>query len=141
MEKKRNNPKVFRLPLQRKEVKLPMSLNERGLVDTPLFRTGTSNIWLVTITIGTPPQTINVNLDTGSTELVLNTPKSDECSAPAPNACTTAGSCMLRSFPYSLFTDFFESLPTVLLHIITLIVALGSHMVMELLAVETGARI
>jgi hypothetical protein len=50
-------------------------------------------LYIIELSLGTPPQTIYVQLDTGSSDLVVETPSSDICSAAAPNPCTKFGSC------------------------------------------------
>lgn len=49
-------------------------------------------LYTVTLQIGTPPQTVQLQLDTGSGDLVVETPSSDLCAA-NPQVCAVQGTC------------------------------------------------
>jgi hypothetical protein len=48
----------------------------------------TTLLYLIQLAIGTPPQSILVQLDTGSSDLIVETSTSDICTASTPNPCT-----------------------------------------------------
>jgi Eukaryotic aspartyl protease len=94
---KRDSPAVLSLPLLKKTPgpSSKRSLRKRqGEVETPDINYQTNLLYLVQLQIGTPPQSTYVQLDTGSSDLVVETPSSDICSASPPNPCTEYGSCM-----------------------------------------------
>jgi hypothetical protein len=95
----RDNPAVFRLPLYKRtdEIHAKVLRNrlmrrsgEVGVTDTNYMN---SLLYIIPLAIGTPPQMVMVQLDTGSSDLVVETSSSNICSAPAPNPCTNFGSC------------------------------------------------
>jgi Eukaryotic aspartyl protease len=64
-----------------------------GSVSVPDVNYQHTGLYVVSVDVGTPPQTQLVQLDTGSSELVLETSSSDICAAAAPNPCTKFGTC------------------------------------------------
>ena len=94
-----DSPAVFRLPLQKRTDEVhAMALRNRlmrrsGDIVTTDTNYMNSLLYVVQLSIGTPPQTVMVQLDTGSSDLVVETDSSDICSAAAPNPCTNLGAC------------------------------------------------
>jgi hypothetical protein len=91
---KRDDPSVVKIPLQKKTLSPPARLRNRQEVETPDLNYMTDLLYIVELQIGTPPQTTYVQLDTGSSDLIVETPGSNICSASVPNPCTNFGSCM-----------------------------------------------
>jgi len=90
---KRDNLSVVAFPLQR-IVGTPASqkfrLHKRSFQSTLLnFQ---SLAWVLSISLGTPPKTMYVQLDTGSSDLVVETDSSDYCKS-NPNICSLVGTC------------------------------------------------
>ncbi|KAI0019004.1 eukaryotic aspartyl protease [Xylariomycetidae sp. FL0641] len=84
-------PKVINLSTQRKAVPNPVkrdSLRRRGSVTAELDNEET--LYFVNATIGTPEQSLRLHLDTGSSDLWVNTPASSLCSEKA-QSCDFAG--------------------------------------------------
>jgi hypothetical protein len=92
---KRDSPAVLKLPLLKKTTSpSKRSLRRRsGTVGTPDVNYQKELLYLVQLEIGTPPQSIYVQLDTGSSDLVVETPNSDICTAASPNPCTNFRAC------------------------------------------------
>jgi len=63
---------------------------EVGVTDTNYQK---NLLYVVEVLVGTPPQSTFVQLDTGSSDLVLETDSSDICSQAPPNPCTMLGAC------------------------------------------------
>jgi hypothetical protein len=49
-------------------------------------------VWTVSLSLGTPPQKVQVQLDTGSSDLVVETDSSDICQS-QPTICSGNGAC------------------------------------------------
>ncbi|POS83292.1 hypothetical protein EPUL_006316, partial [Erysiphe pulchra] len=85
-------PRVVQFPIERKRHILnPVSrdrLRRRGAVKGDLDNKDT--LYLFNVSLGTPPQTIRLHLDTGSSDLWVNTPKSELCSK-GLRPCTSTG--------------------------------------------------
>ena len=92
---KRNDLGVLKIPLQRQTPKVLS--RKRQTVQAPDINYENSLLYIVELQIGTPPQSTFVQLDTGSSDLVVETPSSDICSANIPNPCTNFGSCQTNS--------------------------------------------
>jgi Eukaryotic aspartyl protease len=88
---KRNDPAILKIPLQKLTPHAPM--RKRQAVETPDLNYLNSLLYIVQLQVGTPPQPTYVKLDTGSSDLILETPNSNICSASPPNPCTIFGSC------------------------------------------------
>lgn len=93
---KRDNPAVFKIDLIKKtpDSVATRSLHRRqGTVQVPDVNYHTSLLYLIELVFGTPPQQTFVQLDTGSSDLIVETPSSDICSVAPPNPCTNFGAC------------------------------------------------
>lgn len=91
---KRDDPAVLKLDLQKKDPGvLANSARKRQTVEAPDVNYQNQLLYIVELLIGTPPQSTFVQLDTGSSDLVVETPLSDICSAAPPNPCTNFGAC------------------------------------------------
>ena len=66
--------------LRRHKRSFDATLNNQGLV------------WTVELLLGTPPQTVQVQLDTGSSDLVVETDSSTLCKT-QPSVCSGQGTC------------------------------------------------
>jgi hypothetical protein len=51
-------------------------------------------LYLIDIMLGTPPQLTSVQLDTGSSNLLVESTSDTLCTAAPPNPCTLYGGCM-----------------------------------------------
>ena len=93
---KRDSPAVLSLPLKKRTPGPSSKRSPRkrqGEVQTPDINYNTQLLYLVELQIGTPPQSTYVQLDTGSSDLIVETPSSHICTADTPNPCTNFGSC------------------------------------------------
>ena len=91
-----DSPAVLSLPLKKRtpSPSSKRSLSKRqGEVQTPDINYNTQLLYLVELQIGTPPQSTYVQLDTGSSDLIVETPTSPTCLRSPPNPCTNFGSC------------------------------------------------
>jgi hypothetical protein len=93
---KRDVPGTVSFPLLVNEAALAgasvNSLRKRaGEVETA--DTNRNLLYTIQLELGTPPQLTNVQVDTGSSDLVVETPSSDICSAGVPNPCSNFGAC------------------------------------------------
>lgn len=95
--KKRDVPGTISFPIHVNEV-ATAKLVEQALRRRAgeVFETTTSRqqlLFTIELSLGTPPQLINVQLDTGSSDMVVETPSSDICGTAPPNPCTNYGAC------------------------------------------------
>ncbi|KAL2157011.1 hypothetical protein VTH06DRAFT_8327, partial [Thermothelomyces fergusii] len=93
-----HGPRVLGLEMQRRA---PRNLMHR---DTKLKKRGTLEIdldneetlYFINATVGTPPRPVRLHLDTGSSDLWVNTPDSELCSS-GNNPCAYAGTYSANS--------------------------------------------
>lgn len=95
---KRDQPSVLQLDLQKKSPQkydgpLQRANKRQGTVETTDYNYQSQLLYIVELQVGTPPQQLFVQLDTGSSDLIVETPSSDICSTMPPNPCTDFGSC------------------------------------------------
>ncbi|RKF54455.1 putative aspartic-type endopeptidase opsB [Erysiphe neolycopersici] len=92
LRKSTETPQVVQFPIERKlNVLNPVSrdrLRRRDVVKGNLDNKDT--LYLLDVSLGTPPQNIKLHLDTGSSDLWVNTQKSTLCSSRS-RPCTGAG--------------------------------------------------
>jgi hypothetical protein len=99
MVEKRDTSGVLQLPLHKKtsdvvgNARKLKSKRAPGTYTVPDVNYQHSGLYLVAMEIGTPPQSQLVQLDTGSTVLVLETTSSDICATAPPNPCSNFGGC------------------------------------------------
>jgi Eukaryotic aspartyl protease len=87
---KKDTPSIVSFPFER-SLGIPASRNRRrGTVETPL--NNEQLVYTVNLMLGTPPQQTRVQLDTGSSDLVVETDSSNLC-ASQPVVCTSRGAC------------------------------------------------
>ncbi|KUJ13564.1 acid protease [Mollisia scopiformis] len=93
---KRDTPAVLKLDLQKRRsgtfANSTLTKKRQGTVETPDINYQTQLLYIVQLQIGTPPQSTYVQLDTGSSDLVVETDSSNICSQAPPNPCTNFGS-------------------------------------------------
>ncbi|TVY26096.1 putative aspartic-type endopeptidase [Lachnellula hyalina] len=86
------SPKVVGFPVVRKSVPNPLKRDQlrrrSGTVQATLDNEET--LYFANATLGTPAQTVRLHIDTGSSDLWVNTATSDLCTAKG-KACTAAG--------------------------------------------------
>jgi hypothetical protein len=97
---KRASPGVISFPLKVNPSVHHASIKRRndkrsGDVSTPDTNYNRQLLFLIELMIGTPPQKTSVQLDTGSSDLIVETPSNNLCQAASPNPCTMFGSCKL----------------------------------------------
>lgn len=91
---KRDDPSVLKIDLQKKAPELlARSARKRQTVETPDVNYQKQLLYIIQLEIGTPPQSTFVQLDTGSSDLIVETDSSDICSTAPPNPCTNFGPC------------------------------------------------
>ncbi|CZR56894.1 uncharacterized protein PAC_06783 [Phialocephala subalpina] len=83
---KRDDPSVLKIDLQKKAPELlARSARKRQTVETPDVNYQKQLLYIIQLEIGTPPQSTFVQLDTGSSDLIVETDSSDICSTAPPN--------------------------------------------------------
>jgi hypothetical protein len=90
---KRDNLSIVAFPLQRiagTPASQKFGLHKRSFQSTLLDFYSLS--WILSISLGTPPRTMYVQLDTGSSDLVVETDSSDYCTS-NPSFCSVIGTC------------------------------------------------
>ncbi|KAG9248233.1 aspartic peptidase domain-containing protein [Calycina marina] len=93
-------PRVVRFDIERREVQDPAardSLRRRGTASATLdnLLTDQVTLYFANATLGTPAQTLRLHIDTGSSDLWVNTPTSTLCSS--QGECDTAGTYTANS--------------------------------------------
>jgi len=97
-------PKILQLDFERREL-IPSNtadkLRRRGAPEAPLFNAQGDLLYLVNVTVGTPPQPLQLQLDTGSSDIWLPYSGSTQCSARA-NRCNEGSYDNRQSSSYKL---------------------------------------
>ena len=91
-----------------KVVKFPthgQSLHKRGTVDAIISNNVTLGGYFLDVTVGTPPQPFSLHIDTGSSDMWVNTPGSTLCEA---GNCTGGTYDTTASSTYELLTEEFS---------------------------------
>jgi hypothetical protein len=143
---KHPNPAVMKLPLHKKarrrhDAPFESTRKRQGTVETPDINYQTELLYIVELLIGTPPQPMYVQLDTGSSDLVVETDVSDICSTAPPNPCTNFGACKSSVSMWKQIANSCQMMRTVPqhTHMSTATFRLLTEAAMELQ--ETGSRI
>ncbi len=93
--KKKVNPAVVSIQLERSIGNSVSRYQKRQFVESVLDNEGF--VYTVTLLLGTPPQSIHVQLDTGSSDLVVETASSTLCVF-EPMVCSSHGVCKFLMF-------------------------------------------
>ena len=88
---KKDNPAVVALPFKRNAGLAASSYRRRGSGEVEILFNNGPSLYTVDITLGTPPHT-RVQIDTGSSDLVVETTKSNFCKRD-PTVCSDRGAC------------------------------------------------
>lgn len=88
---KRDNPTVVAFHAQR-AAGTPASQLRRRKRQISATLDNQRAVWYVELTLGTPPQTMKVQLDTDSSDLVVETNSFNLCGS-RPNICSGHGAC------------------------------------------------
>ncbi|KAH8600857.1 aspartic peptidase domain-containing protein [Bisporella sp. PMI_857] len=91
-QKSDGRPKVVGLPVQRRSHPDPVArdrIRRRGTVSATLDNLET--LYFANVSVGTPPQSVRLHIDTGSSDLWVNTPKSEVCLSEG-GPCDSSGS-------------------------------------------------
>jgi hypothetical protein len=89
---KRDNPSVVALPFKRNAGHATSNYRRRGSGEVEAALNNEPSLYTVDITLGTPPQRTRVQIDTGSSDLVVETTKSNLCKED-PTVCSDRGAC------------------------------------------------
>jgi hypothetical protein len=89
---KRDNPSVVALPFKRNAGHSALNYRRRGSGEVETALHNEPSLYTVDITLGTPPQRTTVQIDTGSSDLVVETTKSNLCKED-PTVCSGRGAC------------------------------------------------
>lgn len=90
---KRDDPAILKIPLQKITPQASSLRKRQGTVEGPDVNYQKSLLYVIELLIGTPPQSTFVQLDTGSSDLIVETDSNNLCSAAPPNPCTNFGAC------------------------------------------------
>ncbi|KAL2156459.1 hypothetical protein VTH82DRAFT_1204 [Thermothelomyces myriococcoides] len=98
LPERRHGPKVLGLEMQRRAprnlIHRDRKLRKRGTLEIGLDNEET--LYFINGTVGTPPNPVRLHLDTGSSDLWVNTPSSELCSS-SDNPCAFAGTYSANS--------------------------------------------
>ncbi|MCJ1387535.1 hypothetical protein MMC18_000378 [Xylographa bjoerkii] len=71
-------PKAIGFEFERRKAP-PGALTKRSNVNVPLLNTQNSFIYVANVSVGSPPQNVSMQIDTGSSDFWINTPDSMQC--------------------------------------------------------------
>ncbi|KAL2139639.1 hypothetical protein VTI28DRAFT_4915 [Corynascus sepedonium] len=97
LPKGRHEPRVLSLETQRRAPRNPVhrdKLRKRDTLEVGLDNEET--LYFINGTVGTPPASVRLHIDTGSSDLWVNTPASEFCTS-ASNPCAYAGTYSANS--------------------------------------------
>jgi hypothetical protein len=99
-----SDPRVLQLDFERRELVPPDAfekIKRRGAPSAPLFNAQGDLLYLVNVTVGTPPQSLSLQLDTGSSDIWLPSAQSSACAS--AHRCLEGSYDSASSNSYTLF--------------------------------------
>ncbi|MCJ1478973.1 hypothetical protein MMC13_007657 [Lambiella insularis] len=80
LAKPASNPAVVGFGFQRKRAP-EGTLKKRSNINVPMYNTQNAFIYVANVSVGTPPQNVSMQIDTGSSDFWINTPNSVICTS------------------------------------------------------------
>ncbi|MCJ1385618.1 hypothetical protein MMC17_008741 [Xylographa soralifera] len=108
-------PRVLGLDFERQSHPIE-KLRRRGHTEIPFYPTNNAWIYVVNVTVGTPPQNVSMQIDTGSSDFWINTPTSTQCTTGnfgCPFGTYSANASSTYQYANSLFSEAYLANTTV----------------------------